>query len=98
MCVRVAYTLIVVDVDVVQPAQVLVSLQEAGQLVVLCSWLGQQLTPLPLLHVPTKQEVSKVLEDRIGQQKAQSGPFMIVFPVSVCPFKHCLMISGILRR
>ena len=50
------------DVDVVQPAQVLVSLQEAGQLLVLSGRLGQQLPPLPLLHVPTEQEVSKVLQ------------------------------------
>ncbi|TNN60481.1 hypothetical protein EYF80_029332 [Liparis tanakae] len=52
---------IVVDVDVVQPAQVL----EAGQLLVLRGRLGQQLPPLPLLHVPAEQEVSKVLRQEV---------------------------------
>lgn len=56
------YTLVVVDLDVVQPAEVLVSLEEAGELLVLSRRLGQQLPPLPLLHVPTKQEVGKVLQ------------------------------------
>lgn len=65
MCVC-SYTLEVVDVDVVQPAQVLVSLQEAGQLLVLRDRLGEQLAPLPLLHVPAKQEVCKVLQQEMS--------------------------------
>lgn len=62
-CVRVraSYAAVVVHVDVVQPAEVLVGLQEAGQLLVLSGRLGQQLPPLPLLHVPAEQEVRKVL-------------------------------------
>lgn len=57
----------------VQPAEVLVRLQEAGQLLMLSGWLGEQLPPLPLLHVPAKQEISKVLrqqvthEDEVGE-------------------------------
>lgn len=73
--VSVSYTAIVVDVDVVQPAQMLVRLQEAGQLLVLCSRLGKQLSPLPLLHVPAKQEVSKVLQQKVthGTKKLSSS-------------------------
>ena len=55
------YTLVVVDVDVVQPAEVLVGLQEAGQLGVVGAGLGQQLAPLALLHVPAEHKVCKVL-------------------------------------
>lgn len=62
VCVCVAYTQVIVDVDVVQPAQVLVRLQEAGELMVLSGRLGQQLPPLPLLHIPAEKEVSKVLQ------------------------------------
>lgn len=60
MCV--SYTQVIVDVYVVQPAQVLVRLQEAGELMMLSGRLGQQLPPLPLLHVPAEKEVSKVLQ------------------------------------
>lgn len=49
------------DVDVVQPAQVLVRLQEAGELMMLSGRLRQQLPPLTLLHVPAEKEVGKVL-------------------------------------
>ncbi len=59
------YTVVVVNIDVVQPAQVLVRLQEAGQLLVLSGRLGQQLPPLPFLHVPAEQEVSKVLQRKM---------------------------------
>lgn len=58
---RVAYTQIIVDMDVMQPAQVLVGLQEAGELMMLSGRLGQQLPPLPFLHVPAEKEVGKVL-------------------------------------
>lgn len=58
----IAYTQVIVHVDVVQPAQVLVRLQEAGELMVLSGRLGQQLPPLPLLHVPAEEEISKVLQ------------------------------------
>lgn len=61
VCVGVAYTQVIVDVYVVQPAQVLVRLQETGELMMLSGRLGQQLPPLPLLHVPAEKEVSKVL-------------------------------------
>lgn len=61
VCVGAAYTQVIVDVDVVQPAEVLVRLQEAGKLMMLSGRLGQQLPPLPLLHVPAEKEVSKVL-------------------------------------
>jgi hypothetical protein len=50
-------------VDVVQPAEVFVGLQEAGQLLVLGDGLGEQLAPLSLLHVPAEQEVRKVLQE-----------------------------------
>lgn len=63
MCVCSTYTAEVVDVDVVQPAEVFVGLQEAGQLLVLGDGLGEQLAPLPLLHVPAEQEVCKVLQE-----------------------------------
>lgn len=71
MCVRVSYTAVVVDVDVVQPAQVLMRLQEAGELLVLSGRLGQQLPPLPLLHVPAKQEVGKVLQATSDTQEVR---------------------------
>lgn len=45
-----------------QPAEMLMSLQEAGELLVLSGRLGQQLPSLAFLHVPTKQEVGKVLQ------------------------------------
>lgn len=48
--------------NVMQPAEVLVGLQEASQLLVLRDWLGEQLPPLALLHVPAEQEVCKVLQ------------------------------------
>ena len=64
MCAFSPYRVVVMDVDVVQPAQVLMSLQEAGELLVLGGRLGQQLPPLPLLHVPAEQEVGKVLGQR----------------------------------
>lgn len=57
-----SYTAVVVHVHVVQPAEVLVGLQEAGQLLVLSGRLRQQLPSLPFLHVPAEQEVSKVLK------------------------------------
>ena len=69
MCVCVSYAAVVVDVDVVQPAQVLVGLQEAGQLLVLSDRLRQQLPPLPLLHVPAEQEVSEVLQHEVTKRK-----------------------------
>lgn len=62
LCVCVPYTQVIVDVDVVQPAQVLVRLQEAGELMVLSGRLGQQLPPLSLLHIPAEKEISKVLQ------------------------------------
>lgn len=68
MCVRAPYAAVVVHVDVVQPAEVLVGLQEAGQLLVLSGRLGQQLPPLPLLHVPAEQEVSKVLQQEVTRR------------------------------
>lgn len=65
MCVCVgggaAYTQVIVDVDVVQPAQVLVRLQKAGELMMVSGRLRQQLPPLTLLHVPAEKEVGKVL-------------------------------------
>lgn len=71
LCTRVcvSYAAVVVDVDVVQPAQVLVGLQEAGQLLVLSDRLRQQLPPLSLLHVPAEQEVSKVLQQEVTKRK-----------------------------
>lgn len=57
-----SYAAVVVHVHVVQPAEVLVGLQEAGQLLVLSGRLRQQLPSLPLLHVPAEQEVSKILK------------------------------------
>lgn len=60
------YSLIVLHVYVVQPAEVIVSLQEAGQLLVSCDWLRQELPSLAFLHVPTEQEVGKVLENPKG--------------------------------
>lgn len=70
MCVRVglSYTVIVVHMHMVQPAEVLVGLQEAGQLLVLSGRLGQQLPPLPFLHVPAEQKVSKVLKEGRGMR------------------------------
>lgn len=65
----VSYAAVVVDVDVVQPAQVLVGLQEAGQLLVLSDRLRQQLPPLSLLHVPAEQEVSEVLQQEVTKRK-----------------------------
>lgn len=41
VCVCVSYTQVIVDVYVVQPAQVLVRLQEAGELMMLSGRLGQ---------------------------------------------------------
>lgn len=70
-CVCVLYTAVVVDVDMVQPAQVLVRLQEAGQLLVLSGRLGQQLPPLPLLHVPAEQEVGKVLQQEVTEEVSE---------------------------
>lgn len=64
VCVRASYTLEVLHVGVVQPAQVFVGLQEAGELLVLSDGLRQQLPSLPLLHVPAEQEVRKVLQDK----------------------------------
>lgn len=71
LCTRVcvSYAAVVVDVDVVQPAQVLVGLQEAGQLLVLSDRLRQQLPPLSLLHVPAEQEVSEVLQQEVTKRK-----------------------------
>lgn len=69
VCVCVSYAAVVVDVDVVQPAQVLVGLQEAGQLLVLSDRLRQQLPPLSLLHVPAEQEVSEVLQQEVTKRK-----------------------------
>lgn len=66
-----SYAVVVVHVDVVQPAQVLVRVQEAGQLLVLSGRLGQQLPSLPFLHVPTEQEVSKVLQQEVKQRGSQ---------------------------
>lgn len=71
VCVRAPYAAVVVHVDVVQPAQVLVRLQEAGQLLVLRGRLGQQLPPLPFLHVPAEQEVSKVLRQEVAQRGSE---------------------------
>ena len=65
----VSYAAVVLDVDVVQPAQVLVGLQETGQLLVLSDRLRQQLPSLPLLHVPAEQEVSKVLQQEVTKRK-----------------------------
>lgn len=70
VCVCVSYAAVVVDVDVVQPAQVLVRLEETGQLLVLSGRLGQQLPPLPLLHVPAEQEVGKVLRQEVTHRKS----------------------------
>lgn len=61
VCEGAAYTQVIVDMDVVQPAQVLVRLQEAGELMMLSGRLRQQLPPLPLLHVPAEKEVGEVL-------------------------------------
>lgn len=58
------YSLIIVLVYVMQPAEVIVSLQKAGQLLVSCYWLRQELPPLAFLHVPAEQEVSKVLANK----------------------------------
>ena len=58
-----SYSLIVLHMYVMQPAEVIVSLQEAGQLLVCCYWLRQQLPSLAFLHVPAEQEVSEVLEE-----------------------------------
>lgn len=63
VCVCVSYTLEVLHVDVVQPTQVFVGLQEAGELLMLSDGLRQQLPSLPLLHVPAEQEVRKVLQE-----------------------------------
>lgn len=70
VCVCASYAAVVVDVDVVQPAQVLVRLEETGQLLVLSGRLGQQLPPLPLLHVPAEQEVGKVLRQEVTHRKS----------------------------
>lgn len=48
---------------VMQPAEVIVSLQETGQLLVCRCWLRQQLPSLAFLHVPAEQEVRKVLQE-----------------------------------
>lgn len=50
-----------------QPAEMIMGLQEAGQLLVLGNGLGQQLPPLALLYVPAEQEVCKVLQEEEAQ-------------------------------
>lgn len=72
-----SYAAVVVHVHVVQPAEVLVGLQEAGQLLVLSGRLRQQLPPLPFLHVPAEQEVGKVLE--ATQRRRILGKHICVF-------------------
>ena len=59
---RGSYALVVVHMDVMKPTEVLVGLQEAGQLLVLGDRLREQFPPLPLFHVPAEQEVCKVLQ------------------------------------
>lgn len=76
-------------VHVVQPAEVLVGLQEAGQLLVLSGRLGQQLPPLPFLHVPAEQEVSKVLKEGSDTEAAaadfKQAIFYFFFNLKCCP-------------
>lgn len=77
VCVCVSYAAVVVHVHVVQPAEVLVGLQEAGQLLVLSGRLGQQLPPLPFLHVPAEHKVGKVL--RAGSHSERGQNFKHLF-------------------